>query len=51
MKFNLYVPHQDTLDRWTKYAKKESRSLSQFIRNAVNVYIRRTYLDDKGDLL
>jgi hypothetical protein len=49
MKFNLYIPHQMMLDRWGKYAQKEGRSTSQFVRHAVDAYIRRTYLDSVHD--
>lgn len=39
MKFNLYLPHQQVLDRWKMEADKEGRSISQFIRRAVDHYI------------
>lgn len=47
MKFNLYVPHQQLLDKWQKEADKEGRSLSQFIRRAVDYYIQLKKLKEK----
>lgn len=51
MRFNLYIPHKDILFTWEKYAGREDRSTSSFIRHAVREYIRRTYLESKEETL
>ena len=47
MKFNLYIPDVKTRRKWEKYAKKSQRSLSQFIRLAVNEKIQRMENEEK----
>lgn len=41
MKFNLYIPSEQEKKEWEKYAKKDNRSLAQFIRLAVREKINR----------
>lgn len=41
MKFNLYLTSQREKEEWEKYADKDNRSLSQFIRIAVWEKIHR----------
>jgi len=40
-KLNLYIPHPNVKKKWEEYAKKEKRTLSQFIRIAVDEKIQR----------
>lgn len=41
MKFNLYIPDTKTKKRWQRYARYSQRTLSQFIRLAVEEKIRQ----------
>lgn len=40
-KLNLYIPNEHEKEQWKKYASKDQRSLSQFIRLAVRERIRQ----------
>ena len=39
-RMNLYLPSEREREEWERWAAKEKRSLSQFIRMAVQFYIR-----------
>jgi hypothetical protein len=41
IKFNLYIPSKQEKKKWERYARKDNRSLSQFIRIAVQEKIAR----------
>lgn len=41
MKFNLYIPSKVELENWERHAEADNRSLSQFIRLAVNEKVRK----------
>ena len=47
MKFNLYIPDAKTKRKWEKYAQLANRSLSQFIRLAVNEKIQRMEREER----
>jgi hypothetical protein len=45
-KLNLYIPHPSVKDKWQQYADKEKRTLSDFIRLAVDEKIQRMEDDE-----
>jgi hypothetical protein len=47
MRLNLYIPTEWEREWWEKYAAKEGRSLSQFIRQAVRDHIVRVDIREK----
>lgn len=47
MKFNLYIPHVRVLEKWQIYADQDKRSVSDFIRIAVEEKIDRMEAETK----